>query len=75
MLGYFTLLPLVMVCSFACEQWMERDIRNIGVAIAVMLVAHLWLRRMHRDNLCISSQQASLDEDDDPFVITLGLLR
>lgn len=74
-LGYFTLLPLVMVCSLACEQWMERDIRNIGVAMAVMLVAHLWLRRMHRDNLRISSQQASLDEDDDPFVTTLGLLR
>lgn len=72
-LGYFTLLPLVMACSIACEQWMEPDIRNIGIAAVLMLVAHLWLCRLNRDHLRICSEQPSADEDDELFVTTLRL--
>jgi hypothetical protein len=74
-LGYFTLLPVVMSCSLACERWMERDLRNLAIAVVLMLIGHLWLRRINNDHQRIGSEQPSLDDDDEQFVTTLHLSR
>lgn len=74
-LGYFTVLPVVMALSLACEQWMEADIRNFGIAAVVALVAHLWLRKMQREHLRVCSEQRERDEEDDPMMTRLGLYR
>jgi hypothetical protein len=73
LLRYSTAIPLVMICALFCERWMERDIRNLGVSIMTMLVAHLWLRWMNREHLRLYSEQPSLDEDDESLITTLGL--
>jgi hypothetical protein len=72
-LGYFTLLPLVMALSFGCEIWMERDIRNLGVAVIIALVLHLWLRKLSHDHLRLFCADLSFEEGEDQSYRPLGL--
>jgi hypothetical protein len=72
-LGYFTLLPLIMALSCGCEIWMERDIRNIGVAVVIAAVVHIWLRKLSHDHLRLCSNDPAIDEDDDQTFLSLGL--
>ena len=72
-LGYFTLLPLVMGLSAGCAIWMERDIRNLGAAIVIAAVIHLWLRKLNRSHLRLYSNGLAFDEDDEQGFGRLGL--
>jgi hypothetical protein len=72
-LGYFTLLPLIMAISTGCEFWMERDIHNFGPAIVIAAVVHLWLRKMSRNHLRLYSNDLPVDEDDEREFLSLGL--
>ena len=72
-LGYFTLLPLIMALSTGCEFWMERDIHNLGPAIVIAAVVHLWLRKLSQDHLRLYSNDPAIDEDVDQEFIGLGL--
>ena len=72
-LGYFTLLPLIMALSTGCEFWMERDIHNFGPAIVVGAVVHLWLRRLNQNHLRLYSNDLPIDDDDERSFLSLGL--
>ncbi len=74
MLGFFTLLPLMMFLSCGLEIWMERDVRNLGVAVVVAAVTHLWLRKLSRDHLRLCCDQVILDEDIEQSFHPLGLI-
>lgn len=72
-LKYYTCFPVLMAVSVASQFWIERNGRNFGVAVGVIIVAHLWLRKHHRNTVRLHSEQIELDEDEDEFSVRLGL--
>ena len=72
-MGYFFFLPIIMGLSAGLELWMERDIRNLGVAIVAAAVVHLWLRKLNHDHLRICCDQLPVDEDMELSYRPLGL--
>ena len=72
-MGYFFFLPLIMALSAGFEFWMERDIRNLGAAIVIASVIHLWLRKINRDHLRLGCDQLPVDEDVELSYRPLGL--
>lgn len=72
-LRYFTFFPLVMWLSLVSEHWIERNGLHFGIAAAVIVVAHLWLRKLHRDSVRLHSSQLELEEDEEDFPMKLGL--
>jgi hypothetical protein len=74
-LGYFFLLPLIMVLSRGVAIWMERDIRNLGVAFVIAAVVHLWLRKLSYNHLRLFCDEFPMDEGEDKSYRPLGLMR
>ena len=72
-LGFFFFLPLIMALSLGCDMWMERDIRNLGAAVVIAAVVHLWLRKLSRGHLRLCSDQLPIDEDVEQSYRPLGL--
>jgi hypothetical protein len=73
LLKYFTFFPMVAPLSIAAQFWIERSGRNYGIAAAVIVVAHLWLRKRHRDTVRLHCEQTELEEGEDEFPMRLGL--
>ncbi len=73
-LGYFIFLPLIMAVSLGCEIWMERDIRNLGVAVVIATVIHLWLRKLSQSHLRLYCTGLTVDEDTEQTYRPLGLM-
>lgn len=74
-LGFFIFLPLIMAISLGCEIWMERDIRNLGVAIVIATVIHLWLRKLSNDHIRLSCAEPAIEEGEEQIYHPLGLMR
>ena len=72
-LKYYTCFPVVMAISVGSQFWIERSGRNFGIAAAVIVVLHLWLRKRHRDVVRLHSEQLELEEDEEEFPMRLGL--
>lgn len=72
-LRYFTFFPLVTALSLAAELWMEADAARLGIAAAVVVVAHLWLRKRHTALVKLHSSQIELEDDEEDFPMKLGL--
>jgi hypothetical protein len=47
---------------------------RLGIALAVIAVAHLWLRRRHREIVRLDCGALALEEHEDDFPTRLGLL-
>ncbi len=73
-LRYFTFFPLVTGLSLFVERWTEVSGRNFGIVTVSVVVAHLWLRKRHRDLIRLHSAQLELEEGEDEFPTKLGLL-
>lgn len=73
LLKYFTFFPLVAPLSIAAQFWIERSGRNYGIAAAVVVVAHLWFRKRHRDAVRLHCEQTELEEGEEEFPMRLGL--
>jgi hypothetical protein len=73
LLRYFTFFPLVMWLSVVSEQWIESGWLHAGAVIAVMAVAHLWLRKRHMDVVRSYCDQVELEEGEEDFPLKLGL--
>jgi hypothetical protein len=73
-LRYYTFFPFVTAFSVAFEYLMERGGVRLGIALAVIAVAHLWLRRRHREIVRLDCGALALEEDEDDFPTRLGLL-
>ena len=73
LLRYFTFFPVVMAVSLASQYWIVNSGRNFGIAAAVIVVAHLWLRKRHRDAVRLHCDQLELEEDEEEFPMRLGL--
>jgi hypothetical protein len=72
-LRYYTFFPVVTIASTVFEFAMERGGVRLGIAVAVIAVIHLWLRRQHRECLRLECSQIALDDDEDDFPMRLGL--
>jgi len=72
-LKYYTCFPVVMAACVASQFWIERSGRNFGIAAAVIVVVHVWLRKRHRDAVRLYSEQIELEEDEEEFPMRLGL--
>jgi hypothetical protein len=73
MLKYFTFFPVVTVLSLASEHWIENNAEHFGIAAILVVVAHLWFRKRHRDVVRLDSSQMELEEGEEEFPIKLGL--
>ena len=73
LLKYFTFFPFLMPLSIASQFLLERSGRNFGITTAAIVVAHLWLRKRHRDGVRLFCEQIELEEDEDEFPMRLGL--
>jgi hypothetical protein len=72
-LRYFTFFPLVTWLSLVAEQALEPGGMRLGVALAVIAVAHLWLRNRHHALLRLYCNQFTPEEGEDDFPMQLGL--
>jgi len=73
LLKFFTFFPLVTTVSLVAEQWIEEGWQHFGVAAVVIVVAHLWFRYRHREQVRVHSTQPELEEGEDDFPMRLGL--
>ena len=73
LLRYFTAFPVVTGLSLASELWIENSGEHFGIAAISIVVAHLWLRKRHRDVVRLDSSQLELEEGEEEFPIKLGL--
>jgi hypothetical protein len=73
LLRYFTVFPVVTGLSLASELWIENGGEHFGIAAISIVVAHLWLRKRHRDVVRLDSSQLELEEGEEEFPIKLGL--
>jgi hypothetical protein len=72
-LKYFSFFPMIAPLSIAAQFLIERSGRNFGIAAAVIVVVHLWLRKRHRDAVRLHSEQFELEDDEEEFPMRLGL--
>jgi hypothetical protein len=72
-LKYFSAFPLIAPLSVGLQFLIERSGRNFGIAAALIVVAHLWLRKRHRDAVRLHCAQLELEEDEEEFPLRLGL--
>ncbi len=72
-LRYYTFFPVVTIFSLVSERLMERGGAQLGYSLAVILVAHLWLRKRHRDAVRLDCAQPALEDDEEDFPQRLGL--
>jgi hypothetical protein len=72
-LKYYTSFPFVMALSVGSQFLIERSGRNFGIAAALIVVLHLWLRKRHRDAVRLHSGQIELEDDEEEFPMRLGL--
>jgi hypothetical protein len=72
-LRYYTFFPFVTAFSVACEYFLECGGARLGIALTVIAVVHLWMRKRHRGIVRIDSGALPLEEDEDDFPLRLGL--
>jgi hypothetical protein len=72
-LRYYTFFPFVTTLSVAFEFLIERGGAQLGTALAIIAIAHLWLRKRHRDVVRLDCNQLALEEGEDDFPMRLGL--
>ena len=72
-LKYYTCFPFVMALSMGSQFLIEQSGRNFGIAVAIIVVAHLWLRKRHRDGVRLHCEQIELEDDEEEFPLRLGL--
>jgi hypothetical protein len=73
LLRYFTAFPVVTGLSLASEVCIDNSGEHFGIAAISIVVAHLWLRKRHRDVVRLDSSQLELEEGEEEFPIKLGL--
>ncbi|HEY2858394.1 MAG TPA: hypothetical protein VGJ21_08255 [Terracidiphilus sp.] len=72
-LRYYMFFPFVTTLAVAFEYLMERGGARLGIAITLVAVAHLWLRKRHRNIVRLDCGALPLEEDEDDFPLRLGL--
>ncbi len=72
-LRYFTFFPFVTWFSLMSEKWMEAGGARLGIALASIALAHLWLRKRRRDTVRIYANQLPVEEGEEDFPMRLGL--
>ena len=73
LLLFFSFFPVVTAASLFSEQWIEESWQHLGVAALAIVVAHLWFRHRHREQVRIHSAQTELEEGEEDFPMRLGL--
>lgn len=73
LLKYFSSFPFIAPLSIAAQFLIQRSGRNFGIAMLVIVVAHLSLRKRHRDAVRLYCEQIALEDDEEEFPMRLGL--
>jgi hypothetical protein len=72
-LRYFTFFPLVTWFALVSEKWIEAGGARLGMALAGIALAHLWLRKRRRGVVRLYTDQLPVEEGEDDFPMRLGL--
>ena len=72
-LRFVTLFPLVVALAAGLEGVMEFGPKQLGIVSALIVVAHLWLRKKNREHLRLFSEQLEMDEGEEEIPGRLGL--
>jgi hypothetical protein len=72
-LRYFTFFPVVTAVSLIAQHAVESGARQFGIVAVLIAVAHLWLRKRHRDVVRLHCGQLELEEGEEDFPMKLGL--
>jgi len=73
LLKYFTFLPVIVWIPVAAEPWPEKSILHLGLAVAIIGLAHLGLELLHRRIIQEHCNLPGLEEDEEDFPMKLGL--
>jgi hypothetical protein len=71
---FFYFIPFAAWLPVVSEPWIEKSIQHFVLAAAAIAVAHLALRRQHRDIIRIHCNLPDLEDDEEEFPRKLGLL-
>jgi len=72
-LKYFSSFPFIAPLSVGLQYWIEHSGGNFGIAAALIVVTHLWLRKRHCDAVRLHCEQMELEDDEEEFPLRLGL--
>ena len=72
-LRYFTFFPVVTAVSLIAQHAVESGARQFGIVAVLIAVAHLRLRKRHRDVVRLHCGQLELEEGEEDFPMKLGL--
>ena len=72
-LKYYAFFPVVAAFPVLAEPWIERSRAHFAFAAAALLAAHLALRIQHRRIVKEHCNTPALEEDEQDFLLRLGL--
>lgn len=72
-LRYYTFFPIVTTLSYFLERGIEHGGARLGVLVIAIAIFHVWLRKYSRDALRLHCNQTAIEEDEDDFLLKLGL--
>ncbi len=73
LLRYFTFFPAASMVSYMLVRGTEDNGQEFRIAIALTLIAHLWLRKRHSEVVKEYSAQLPVEEGEEDFLTRLGL--
>jgi hypothetical protein len=73
LMKFFAIFPAAVLLPLAVQAWIETSFFHIGVTAAIITVAHLKLRAMHRDIVNRHTNLIDLDDEEEEFPLRLGL--
>ncbi len=73
LLQYFGFFPPLVLLTVGLEPWLEASLWHVAGTIAIIVAAHLAMRRIHRKNAEYHANLIDLDEDEEEFPQRLGL--
>jgi hypothetical protein len=73
LLQYFGLFPPLVLFTLALEPWITASVWHVAAAVAIIVAAHLAMRRVHTRNAEYYANLIDLDDEEEEFPQRLGL--
>jgi len=73
LLQYFGFFPTLVLLTVGLGPWLEASLWHVGFTVAIIVWAHLAMRRAHRKNAEYYANLIDLDDDEEEFPQRLGL--
>jgi hypothetical protein len=73
LIQYFGFFPPLVLLTLSLETWLAASLPHVAGAIAIIVAAHLGMRRAHRKRVDYYTNLIDLDDDEEEFPQRLGL--